>query len=282
MSSTESTRLLRALTLISLVSEDVTRLAADSLGRGSTGNREVQVLLLVNASPGLTPSAVAERTGMTRSSLSRVLRHLVEDRLVRRQAHPRDRRSSRLYPTDQARARIASFETTVGDYIVDHAAWWREITRLLAPGAAPSPPAPPDGPASSPGELLEDLARAGAPYIDEVMTVAPAWGLGAGTDRAALLLIRLDGPVRPSTLSAALHLTSGGTTLLLRRLESAGLVRRHRPDHAPDRRAVLVACTRRGDEAVAAILRVFDRHTGRMADAFGRAHRYATTLSSIA
>ena len=131
-------------------------------------------------------------------------------------------------------------------------------------------------------DVADELARSGAAYIDEVMTVAPAFGLASGTDRAALMLIHCHGEVRPSTLSAALHLTSGGTTLLLRRLEEAGLVRRDRPDRAADRRAVLVTCTARGSEAVAAILRVFDRHAPRMAEAFQRAQQHAAALSDSA
>ncbi len=52
-------RLLHAVILLSLVSADMSRLAAGTLGRNSMGNREIQVLLLVRAHPGLTPSAVA-------------------------------------------------------------------------------------------------------------------------------------------------------------------------------------------------------------------------------
>ena len=272
----------RALMLISLLSEDVTRLAADTLGGGSTGNREVQVLLLIHSFPGLTPSALAKRTGMNGSSLSRTLRHLREDDLVSRRVHPRDRRSVRLYPTRQAEARIAAFEAEVGYYVVSHAQTWREIATLLAPDASGSPPLEPGSAPSAPVDLIDDLARAGAPYIDEVMTVAPAFGLGSGTDRAALMLIYHDRAVRPSTLSSALHLTTGGTTLLLRRLERADLVRRHRPDDAVDRRAVLVSCTSRGEEAATSILGVFGHHARRMGEAFGRAQQHAAALSSTA
>ena len=280
-------RQLRALMLISLVSEDITRLASDALGRGSSGNREVQVLLLIHASPGVSPSAVAQRTGMTRSSLSRTLRHLSEDGLIDRRAHPRDRRSSRLHPTRRARARIQSFEAAASQYVVDHAQTWSEIATLLSPpsvGGTKPRQAEPQATSvlSSPIGLLDDLAQAGAPYIDEVMTVAPAFGLGSGTDRAALLLIDRGDQIRPMTLSSALHLTSGGTTLLLRRLERAGLVRRHRPDDAADRRIVLVSCTSRGREAVDTILRVFGHHAAPIGEAFERTRQQAAALSSSA
>jgi len=274
--------LLHAVVLLSLVSADMSRLAAKTLGRSSIGNREIQVLLLLRAHPGLTPSAVAERTGMRRSALSRALGHLSDDRLVRFRAHPQDGRSKLLYPTRKAQTGIDALETAVGDYLIGQSATLQEIVRLLAPGAHDGGSTPPEGVRPSPIGLLQGLAKAGAPYVDEVMTVAPNYGLTSATDRAALLLVRHDGEVRPSRLGEALHLTSGGTTLLLDRLERAGLVARHRPDHAADRRTVLVTCTPHGDEAVSAILQVFEQHTTPLVDALERVQQHVAVMSSSA
>lgn len=286
MKSTDPVRarsgLLRASVLMALVSADVTRLAAETLGRSSTGNREVQVLLLLRAHPGLTPSAVAELTGMRRNALSRTMRALSADHLVRSRPHPRDRRSKLLYPTRHAQARIRALEVAVGDYLVRHRGTLHQVVTLLGPSAPPGRRAQLAGPVLSPLGMLEELTEAGARYDDEVMTVAPAYGLASATDQAALLLIRHDGELRPSRLGTALHLTTGGTTLLLGRLERARLVHRRRPDDAPDRRAVLVTCTPRGDEAVSQILRVFERHTAPIVGALERLEQNVSLLSSSA
>lgn len=274
--------LLHALVLISLISADITRLAAETLGTSSTGNREVQVLLLLRAHPGLTPSAVAERTGMRRNALSRTLHALSDDRLVRVRAHPQDGRSKLLYPTRKAQTGIDALETAVGDYLIGQSATLQEIVSLLAARAHGRGPTPSAGPLPGPIGLVEDLTEAGAAYVDEVMTVVTAYGLASGTDRAALLLIGRGGEVRPSTIGTALHLTSGGTTLLLDRLERAGLVARHRPDHAADRRTVLVTCTPHGDEAVSAILQVFEQHTTPLVDALERVQQHVAVMSSSA
>ena len=278
----DRSRLLHAVILLSLVSADMSRLAAGTLGRNSMGNREIQVLLLVRAHPGLTPSAVAARTGMRRNALSRTLGHLSEDRLVRLRPHPRDGRSKLLYPTRQADARVDALETAIGDYLVSQSATLQEIITLLTPGVRRGEATPPAGERPSPLGLLGDLAEAGAPYVDEVMTVAPDHGLTSAADRLALLLVRRDGEVRPSRLGEVLHLTSGGATLLLGRLERAGLVSRHRPDDAADRRIVLVTCTPRGDQAVSAILDVFERHTASLVGAFERLQHGVSALSNSA
>jgi predicted ArsR family transcriptional regulator len=58
----------------------------------------------------------------------------------------------------------------------------------------------------------------------------------------ALEHLEADGPLTPRELAGRLQLTSGGTTVLLDRLERQGWVRRRR--HPGDRRSVLVELDR--------------------------------------
>ena len=102
--------LAHAYALISVFSEVVVRIMAEELGRASTANRTIQALMVVAGEPGITPSVVAERTGMTRSATARAIAHLLHEGLVLRVPDPRDRRSARLHPTDRAQARFESFE----------------------------------------------------------------------------------------------------------------------------------------------------------------------------
>ncbi|ANW67040.1 hypothetical protein MMUR_09760 [Mycolicibacterium murale] len=60
---------------------------------------EAKVMTCIDAQPGVTPSAVAEATGLQRSNLSTALRGLEERGFVERRVDPHDRRGVNLYPT---------------------------------------------------------------------------------------------------------------------------------------------------------------------------------------
>ncbi|AQA06392.1 hypothetical protein BVC93_13900 [Mycobacterium sp. MS1601] len=60
---------------------------------------EAKVMTCIDAQPGVTPSAVAEYTGLQRSNLSTALRVLEERGFVERRVDPHDRRGVNLFPT---------------------------------------------------------------------------------------------------------------------------------------------------------------------------------------
>jgi DNA-binding MarR family transcriptional regulator len=61
-----------------------------------------------------------------------------------------------------------------------------------------------------------------------------------------LFLLSLEGPKRPRAIQRSLHYSSGGTTLLLERMERLGLVSRASGGDATDGRAVVVSLTPKG------------------------------------
>jgi DNA-binding MarR family transcriptional regulator len=61
------------------------------------------------------------------------------------------------------------------------------------------------------------------------------------TDLRCLDVLTGSGPQRPSDLARALRLTTGGLSIALERLETAGYIRRRQ--HKDDRRSVLVEAT---------------------------------------
>lgn len=61
-----------------------------------------------------------------------------------------------------------------------------------------------------------------------------------------LFLLRLEGPARPNAVQRTLHYSSGGTTLLLERMEKLGVIARAPAGDTTDRRAVLVSLTPKG------------------------------------
>ncbi|POX57059.1 MarR family transcriptional regulator [Streptomyces sp. Ru71] len=76
------------------------------------------------------------------------------------------------------------------------------------------------------------------PLLDELGLTYPQY--------LVLLVLWERGETTVKELTEALHLDYGTVSPLLKRLESAGLVRRERAPH--DERTVLVACTGRGEQ----------------------------------
>lgn len=99
---------------------------------------------------------------------------------------------------------------------------------------------------------LEDVQRSMLLMAEIGVSVSSALAASVGGELAAnaplITLFRLDleGPLRPGTLQDALHLTSGGVSRLVERLESAGLVERESGADPSDRRAVIVSLTPEG------------------------------------
>lgn len=263
--------------LLYLVSLDLSAIAAETLGRGSTGNRDIQAILALHERPGSSPSELADLTGVSRSSLSRSVRRLQSQGLVARRRDDRDGRAAHLWLTPTAQERVAAFEDAIGDYLYRRRSTFSEVIDLIRGEGAVSHDAGRITEPLPPLAVVSRLAEAGAIAVDDIKAALSDYALENLNDRAALVLIHDRGPVRPSDLAASLYLTSGGSTLLVNRLVAHGLVHRQRPDDAPDRRVVLVACTPRGSEAASAICSVVQKHGSILVDALEAAAAVAWT-----
>ncbi len=104
----------------------------------------------------------------------------------------------------------------------------------------------------SPLEVVTRVLRAARLLQAKLDRIASAYGLSHQGDLEVLTELDLTGPQPPSVLAEDLMLTSGGMTVRLNRLESAGLVER-RPNPS-DGRGVLVHPTASGRQLVAAAL----------------------------
>ncbi|WP_245480402.1 MarR family transcriptional regulator [Neorhizobium sp. NCHU2750] len=69
------------------------------LARLGMGRAHHRVVYFVSRQPGLMVSDLLETLQITKQSLSRVLKHLIEAGYVRQMAGAKDRRERRLYPT---------------------------------------------------------------------------------------------------------------------------------------------------------------------------------------
>ncbi|WP_052161822.1 MarR family transcriptional regulator [Hoeflea sp. BAL378] len=72
----------------------------DTSGFGRAHHRVVH---FVNREPGLTVAALLETLKITKQSLARVLKQLIDSGYITQVAGPEDRRQRRLYPTERGR-----------------------------------------------------------------------------------------------------------------------------------------------------------------------------------
>ncbi len=239
----------------------------ETLGTGNSGNRQVQIMLTLHTRPGLTPSRLATALGMSRSAMSHALARLQTEGLIERSVDDKDRRSMRLELSLKGAARLRRFENAVRSTLIDHADELRAGTGLLGF---------PVGPGRS-SELTvleagERLARVSSAYADGVRTAVPPLAPLEWRERFVVTLIQLHRELRPAQLAAALQMSTSGTSTLLDRLESLGLVQRTQgPDAGGDRRAVLVSFTPDGAKAAEEALDVFSMHAEALADAMSSA-----------
>lgn len=73
------------------------------LDRSGFGRAHHRIVHFVNREPGLTVAALLETLKITKQSLARVLKQLIDSGYITQVAGPEDRRQRRLYPTDRGR-----------------------------------------------------------------------------------------------------------------------------------------------------------------------------------
>jgi DNA-binding MarR family transcriptional regulator len=74
------------------------------LGIGGFGRAHHRVVHFVNREPGMTVADLLDTLKITKQSLARVLKQLVDSGYIRQVAGPKDRRQRKLYPTQAGRA----------------------------------------------------------------------------------------------------------------------------------------------------------------------------------
>ena len=88
----------------------IQRVVPEAAGLDPLTNTELAVIKQVQASPGVTVSALARHLGMKQSNVSAAVRDLVERGLVVRESNPSDRRVHELFPTEKSLADKDSIE----------------------------------------------------------------------------------------------------------------------------------------------------------------------------
>jgi DNA-binding MarR family transcriptional regulator len=118
--------------------------------------------------------------------------------------------------------------------------------------------------------IRESLLRHALAAAEHRVLLGRLLGL-TDSDVLAVQHLAREGRMTPSALQARLHLTSGGTTTLLQRLERAGHLERH--PHPSDRRSVLVGLSPGVRERAGAALAPYVQELDRLVAALDPAER---------
>lgn len=253
-----------ALVLIHRYSIEITEIAAASLGRGDVDNRDIEVLLAVHGATSTTATELRDLTGCSRSTVTRAVARLTAVGLIIKTTDPADQRSVQLTLSPSGGKRVAAFNEMLSDYFGHGEPLAKEILALLNPDLTADAPAE----ALQPLEVAGRLSRTGSAYVSEAIEELRQYGISDMFERFAIALLSVHGQLRPSQLADEFHLSRSGTTGVLDRLESAGLVKRGPDPHFGDRRAVVVSLTPLGEEAMSTMVMVMERHQSSVAEAF--------------
>lgn len=255
--------LLPGLLLLDRYTREITELAAVCVGQGSVDNRSIQILVELYERPGLSPSEIARRLSLSRSAVSRSLKLLDDEQLVKRSPRTGDRRSSSLKLSDTGRRRIRAFRVQLGDFFHQNASLVTSALHAFEVDLGPDTLSPQLDPLA----VVQRMGEAGGPYVDDVVVALEGRGESDFVARSAVALLLHHRAMRPSQLGAILGLSSSSVTALLDRLERAGSLRRRYGHVAEDRRAVVVELTAQGRRASRIQLEVFGRHAEQLGHA---------------
>ncbi len=101
--------------------------------------------------------------------------------------------------------------------------------------------------------IIVALGDAGRVISEAVRSSTGFKLLNDNSTMVAFLLLWLSGPMRPGEIAEAMGITTGGSTKIVTKLETNGLVSRLH-DSDPDGRAVIVSLTEKGERTADAVL----------------------------
>ena len=252
MKETRRRLLARALTLLLEVTLPARTRAGPVTDAAPVQSGVVHVLSRLVASDAVRPRDLLPAVHLPSGGLSNLLGRLEAAGLITRTAdRGHDGRAVSLSITPKGRELEQRVARACADGVRESAAAVKElIVILVEAGATPRPVALPNACAR------ETRATLGLVELHLTVEAAIATSDGNGDVNAAVALATLDhlGPCRPRLLADVLHLTSGGASRLIDRLEQAGHVERSRDAVAHDHRGVVVAITPSGVDHLSGLL----------------------------
>ena len=218
------------------------RALADPRFSELSSNSDIAVLTSLHLAGPQRPRELRTRTGLTDGGLSNLFDRLEHQQLITRTYGDADgdRRSALVALTTRGADLVEAIADAIRRTLTEQSALL-EHTRDLIDSVSEQPTTEPAETAPTPLEQLERFARLG---VDFEATMA-AHGAHEPTPVKAMLVLCAAAPpdgTRPRDLLELTDLSSGGISMLLDRLEDAGLIQRT-TGRPPDRRAVSVTLT---------------------------------------
>jgi len=245
---------------------DLTELVDLVQGDRFSSNAEVLVLITLDLDGPRRPSALARAAGLTTGGMTNLLDRLEAAALVRR-AGPvgGDRRGVKIEVTEAGTAFIDLVARSVSIAFSLAAATmerWRDIFHALGYDVGELRTSP--GDRRSDLERIRALAAIGAGMWSSFGDVFGPDDPQPVSTFHVLWIVQRDGGARPRRIAAAEHLSSAGTSDLLKRLEGAGLIERGR-GIGRDGRAVTVTITDDGRRSLDAAIQATESTLERFA-----------------
>lgn len=247
----------------------ITRAIRERVGEEYSSNLVVATLAALAHGDAERPRDLESATGASSAAVARVLDQLEERGDIVRLAHaaPEDGRAVLLRLTEQGRHMETEIVAALVSSLDDCREPLRVATDLLAPTGDPAHrPRQAASPVAGPKPTIVALGRIGV-ILTEIMTSALD-DIEVNAGLTLCLLHQSDGPIRPATLSTLLGLTTGATSKLLDRMETAGFVVRTYGGIAKDRRGVEVSATAIGESRLALISTNVVDHSAEIVHAF--------------
>ena len=211
---------------------------------GLSSNIDIAVLTSLAKSGPQRPGELHEQCSITVGGLTNLFDRLEQQDLITRVygTVEGDRHGAMVSLTTRGHHVVEALADATTRTIAEQADLLRQIHELIDSISEQPPTAAPLESARSPLEQVQRIARIGA---DITQAVASPYGADEPTPgKATVVLCAAASPdgTRPRDLLALTDLSSGGVTMLLDRLESAGLIQRTN-GRPPDRRAVTIRIT---------------------------------------
>ena len=238
-----------------------TRAINERVSKEYSGNVVIATLGSLAHGDVQRPRDLESLTGASSATVARTLDRLERSGDIVRLAHadPEDERATLLQLTEQGRRVEREIAQAIVSSLDDIRESLRTATELLAAIDDPSHRRRRDAQSSvGEGMAIAALGRIGGVLTEILTSVLDDLEVTAALTEC--LLHRSDGPVRPVTVSVLFGLTTGATSKLLDRMETAGFVLRTYGGIAEDRRGVEVSLTAIGEGRLALIAtKIIDR-----------------------
>jgi DNA-binding MarR family transcriptional regulator len=223
------------------------RALADPTFSGLSSNSDIAVLTSLHVAGPQRPRDLRHRTGLTAGGLSNLFDRLEHEGLITRTygSADGDRRSALVSLTTRGTHLVGAIADAIRRTLTEQSALLQHTRDLIDSMSDPVGPSRTPDPAPTPLEQLQRFARLGT---DLEATIADHDPQEPAPGNATVVLCAAAVPegTRPRDLLEFTDLSSGGVTMLLDRLEDAGLVQRT-AGQEPDRRAVTVTLTHLGE-----------------------------------